>query len=417
VVALSSRSRVPELRGDLTYLPVGNGRSYGDSCVNPRQGVIDTRALDRFIDWQPDAGVLTCEAGVLLADIIAFALPQGWFVPVTPGTQFVTLGGAIANDVHGKNHHVAGSFGRHLLWVELLRSDGSCRRIDRHTEPRWWAATIGGLGLTGTIVAAALQMTRVGGPMLTQTVRRFRAVEEFFTVDAELRPTHEYTVAWVDCVAPARQRGRGLYMAGNFAAAPARPGAAQRSLAVPVAPPLSLVGTLTLRAFNAVYYHWPRPPTPHLVDYRPFFYPLDRVRDWNRIYGPRGFYQFQCVLPPATMRAALRELLDLIARHRVGSFLAVLKTFGELPAEGLLSFARPGATLALDFPNRGQATRRLFAAMESLVLEAGGALYPAKDALMSATAFHRSYPRWQEMREFVDPAYSSRFWRRVVVEG
>lgn len=412
-----SRSHPLSLQGGLSYLPYGNGRSYGDACLNPAQGLIDARGLDRFIDWDAEHGRLTCEAGVLLADIIRLLLPQGWFLPVVPGTQFVTVGGAIANDVHGKNHHVEGSFGHHVESFELLRSDGSRLHVDRANSPQWLAATTGGLGLTGLIVAATLKLKRVAGAMIAQTLRRFRALDEFFEVDAALRGQHDYTVAWIDCIAPARQRGRGLYMAGNFAAASAAPKRARSGLSVPIEPPLSLIGSASLRAFNIAYFHLPRPAAVHLVDPEEFFFPLDRVGDWNRIYGPRGFYQFQCVLPPATMREALGQLLELIAQRQTGSFLVVLKTFGSRPSEGLLSFARPGATLALDFPNGGEATRRLFTELEAAVLAAGGALYPAKDALMSAAAFRAGYPRWREMLPFVDPAFSSRFWRRVAVDS
>ena len=410
------RSQPLLLRGGLSYLPFGNGRSYGDGCLNPDQGLIETRGLDHFIEWDADTGRLTCEAGVLLADIIRLLLPQGWFLPVVPGTQLITVGGAIANDVHGKNHHVEGCFGHHVESFELLRSDGSRIRVDRSGQPGWLAATVGGLGLTGLIVSATLRMKRVAGPMISQTLRRFGALDEFFDVDAQLRPQNDYTVAWIDCIAPARQRGRGLYLAGNFAAAASTPRRTSDTLRIPFDPPLSLVGAASLRAFNFAYFHLPRPETLHLVAPKKFFFPLDNVREWNRIYGPRGFFQFQCVLPPASMREALRELLELIARRGVGSFLAVLKTFGERPSDGVLSFPRPGATLALDFPNAGEPTRRLFAEMEALVVAAEGAFYPAKDALMSAAAFRTSFPRWREMIPRIDPAFSSSFWRRVAVE-
>lgn len=413
IVRPASRSQPLALHRGTSYLPFGNGRTYGDACLNPDQGLIDARGLDRFIDWDREGGRLTCEAGVLLADILRLVLPHGWFLPVVPGTQLITVGGAIANDVHGKNHHVDGCFGHHVECLELLRSDGSRRRIDRTDQPQWLAATVGGLGLTGLIVSATLRLKRVAGPMIAQTLQRFRALEEFFEVDAQLRSRHDYTVAWIDCIAPARQRGRGLYMAGNFAAAAPAAGRRSGGLRVPFDPPLSLVGSASLRAFNFAYFHLPRPTGVHLVDPQKFFFPLDRVQEWNRIYGPRGFFQFQCALPPSTMREGLRELLGLIARRGVGSFLAVLKTFGDRPSEGILSFPRPGATLALDFPNQGEPTRRLFAEMEAAVLAAGGAFYPAKDALMTPAAFRASYPRWREMLSFIDPAFSSNFWRRV----
>ena len=412
IVAPVSRSAPVDWPSEGTVLGYGLGRSYGDSCLNSGQTLVCSRWLDRLIAFDAGSGALTCEAGVSLEQILGFSLPRGWFLPTTPGTQFVTLGGAIANDVHGKNHHAAGSIGHHVDSLELLRSDGSRIRVSRVDTPALFAATVGGLGLTGFITEATLRLRKVRGPWIEQTVRRFRSLEEFFEVDAQLKPSFEHTVAWVDCVAPRGQLGRGLYMAGNHTddagAAPAR-----RRLAMPVQAPFSLVGRLTLRAFNALYFNRPLPRGPHRVHYQPFFYPLDAILDWNRIYGPRGFYQFQCVVPPAESRRALTKLLQLIAASGAGSFLAVLKTFGQLASEGILSFPRPGTTLALDFPNHGQATDRLFRSMEEVALEAGGALYPAKDAHMTAAAFRAGYPRWEAMLPHIDPRVSSNFWRRV----
>lgn len=412
-VSPAFRSAPLTLKSQFSYLPYGNGRSYGDSCLNPGQGLIEARGLDKFIDWDPATGHLTCEAGVLLPEIIRFALPRGWFLPVTPGTQFVTLGGAIANDVHGKNHHVAGSIGHHVEAFELLRSDGTRLKVDRSSRPEWFRATVGGLGLTGLITSVTLRLKKVPGPGLAETMRRFPSLDAFFEVDEELKHDHEYTVAWIDCAAPARQRGRGIYMAANHAPSSETPASRKPALRVPIDPPFSLVGPMSLRAFNQVYFHRPLPAGVHMVDYQPFFYPLDGVLEWNRIYGPRGFFQFQCVLPPEAARDGINDLLDRIASHGAGSFLAVLKTFGDLPSEGLLSFPRPGATLALDFPNRGETTLRLFAELEAVVLAAGGALYPAKDAQMSPAAFRSSFPGWQQMLGFIDPNFSSHFWRRV----
>lgn len=412
VLAPSSRSAPIDWRQDGTALGYGLGRSYGDSCLNTGQTLISTRWLDRLIAFDESSGSLTCEAGVTLKSILEFALPRGWFLPTTPGTQFVTLAGAIANDVHGKNHHAAGSIGHHVERFELLRSDGSRVEVDRVSQPALFAATVGGLGLTGFISEATLRLRPVPGPWIEQTVRRFRSLAEFFEVDAELKPGFEHTVAWVDCAASATQRGRGIYMAGNHAdlAGPAR---RSRGLTMPVQPPFSLVSHVTLRAFNSLYFNRPLPSGPHRIHYAPFFYPLDSIRHWNRMYGPRGFFQFQCVLPPGEAMRALTRLLERIAASGAGSFLAVLKTFGARAAEGILTFPRPGTTLALDFPNRGEETSRLFRSLEDVVTEAGGALYPAKDSHMTPTAFRAGYPGWQSMLPHVDPRCSSNFWRRV----
>ena len=409
---MSRSSTLPVSEGK-SWLPYGNGRSYGDSCLNPGQGVLDCRGLDKYIAWDPETGDFTCEGGVLLSEILRFALPRGWFLPVTPGTQWVTVGGAIANDVHGKNHHACGSFGCHVRSAELLRSDGSRKFISRDRNSELFAGTIGGLGLTGVITQATIRLKRVPGPWLLETKKRFRSLAEFFDVDREFKHEREYTVAWIDCVAPKRARGRGIYMAADHFVtdlADKKPGALMHML---FHPPCSLVNPLTLRAFNFAYYNRPLKAEAHPVHYRPFFYPLDSVLEWNRIYGPKGLYQFQCVIPRGPSREAVAALLELISAHRAGSFLAVMKSFGDKPSDGILSFPRAGITLSLDFPNRGESTRRLFAELEAAVMDFGGTLYPAKDALMTPGGFRASYPKWEKMRPHIDPHFSSAFWRRV----
>lgn len=400
-----------------TALPRGNGRSYGDSCLNPDGTLLCTLGLDRFIHFDPANGLLRCEAGVTLDQIIDLVLPCGWFLPVTPGTRFVTVGGAIANDVHGKNHHRTGSFGHHVRAFELLRSDGSRRLCTAHDDSEgWFAATVGGLGLTGMLTWAELQLRRVPGPTLEVENIRFGTLDEFFDLSACSAASHEYSVAWIDCLAGGRRRGRGHFTRADHARAlggerPREPGG---GLAMPFTPPLSLVNKLSLRPFNALYY-WRQPArsrrlSSHLL---PFFYPLDGIANWNRMYGPAGFLQYQCVLPPASARNGTDALLAEISRSGQGSFLAVLKEFGEQPSPGMLSFPRPGTTLALDFPNTGPGLFRLLARLDRIVDEAGGALYAAKDARMPADSFQRAYHRWQAFAAFIDPRFSSGFWRRV----
>ena len=396
-----------------TQLPVGLGRSYGDSALNHGGVVLDTCALDRYIAFDPQTGVLDCEAGASLAQILQLVVPRGWFLPVTPGTRYVTVGGAIANDVHGKNHHRAGSFGRHVLEFELLRSDGQRLRCSPQQNLGWFAATVGGLGLTGLIVTARLQLLAIPGPAIEGEILRFGRLAEYFELARESDRTHEYTVAWIDCLAGGAALGRGLLTRGNPSpGAVATPG--RLSLGVPFTPPLSLVTGVSVRAFNALYYARQRHEREaRRWHYQPFFYPLDGIRNWNRMYGPRGFFQYQCVVPAAAAQPAIAEMLGAIARAGQGSFLAVLKSFGELPSPGLLSFARPGATLAIDFANGGTATLALLQRLDDITLAAGGAVYPAKDARMSAAAFQRYFPRWREFAQYVDPRFSSSFWRRV----
>lgn len=398
-------------------LPYGNGRSYGDSCLNDRGVLLHTRGLDRFIAFDPATGLLTCEAGVLFSEILALVVPQGWFLPVTPGTRFVTVGGAIANDVHGKNHHRAGSMGHHVLAFELLRTTGERLVCTPEQNAPWFAATVGGLGLTGLITWATIQLRRIAGPWMSGESLRFRSLGEFFELSAASDRDYEYTVAWIDCASKGAALGRGLFSRANHAPAhpDQRPHAPGRRLSVPVIPPFSLINPLSLKLFNQLYYHRQRREVVRATThYEPFFYPLDGIRDWNRIYGPRGFLQYQCVVPPEHAPQAMAELAGLISASGGGSFLAVLKQFGSIPARGMLSFPRPGATLALDFPNTGKATFELLERLDRIVESTGGAVYPAKDARMSGAHFRQYFPRWNEFREFIDPGLSSSFWRRVM---
>jgi len=353
----------------------------------------------------------------LFSEILDLVVPQGWFLPVTPGTKFVTVGGAIANDVHGKNHHRAGTFGCHVLAFELLRSDGMRLLCTAAENAEWFAATIGGLGLTGLITWATIQMRRIAGPWMSTEVHRFKSLDDFFEMSESSDQKYEYTVAWIDCAAKGSALGRGLFTRANHAPAfpDQRPKASTRRLGVPFVPPLSLINPSTLRVFNMLYYHRHRRPVVYATThYEPHFYPLDGVRDWNRIYGPAGFMQYQCVVPPNEARRSIEQLMRIIARAGDGSFLAVLKQFGERSSPGMLSFPRPGATFALDFPNKGDTTLRLLDRLDSVVLSARGAVYPAKDARMPGTLFRQYFPAWESFTQYIDPRFSSGFWRRVM---
>lgn len=406
---------IPSFEG--LALPRGNGRSYGDSCLNADGMLLQTLELDRLIAFDPASGVLRCESGVLLADILDFSVPRGWFLPVAPGTKYATLGGAVANDVHGKNHHVAGSFGSHVRAFELLRNDGTRRQCSMTENHEWFAATIGGLGLTGLMTWVEIQLKRVPGPWLMTETRKFEDLDEFFALSNGPEGKHEYTVAWVDCAARGKALGRGLFTSAEHTesavgAAPPRSG---RGPSMPFTPPVSLVNGFSLRAFNWLYYHKQMRAVSHaLQHYDPVFFPLDGIRNWNRIYGPRGFLQYQCVVPLGVARDVIAELLRQIASSGMGSFLAVLKLFGDKPSPGMLSFPRPGATLALDFPNSGPDTFRLLDRLDDLVASADGAVYPAKDARMSGKHFRQFFPAWERFQPYIDPRFSSSFWRRVM---
>jgi len=405
---------LPRMPGSV--LPVGNGRSYGDSCLNNGGYLLATRGLDRFLAFDPQTGLLRCEAGVLLSAVLSLTVGGGWFLPVTPGTRFITVGGAIANDVHGKNHHVAGTFGHQVTRLELLRSTGERVCCSPAEHPDLFAATIGGLGLTGLITWAEFRLQRIANAYVQVERTRFSHLDGFFDLALGADRAHEYTVAWIDCLATGKQLGRGIYMAGNHAAptcegSPKAPG---RPVSIPFDPPLSLVARPTLRVFNELFFRKQvRSVQSGLEHYAPFFYPLDGIDQWNRIYGPAGFLQYQSVVPLAVSRDATREMLRCIAQSGQGSFLSVLKVFGDRAPAGLLSFPRPGVTLALDFPFKGRSTLRLCDTLDALVAHAGGAIYPAKDARMSPRMFAAGYPRLDQFRRSLDPAFSSSFWRRV----
>lgn len=405
-------SGLPGPRG----LPRGLGRSYGDVCLNPGGTLWLTAGLDRLVGFDAESGVLDVEPGVTLGDIQRVMIPQGWALPVTPGSQFVTVGGAIANDVHGKNHHAKGSFCDHVTRLTLRRTDGTEIVCGPDLSPDWFAATAGGLGLTGVIPQARLQLVRVPGPWLDCETLPFRGLPDFFALSDGSEAGWEYTVSWIDGLSG--RNVKGLFMRANPMDLPwggplKAPARAGRS--VPFTLPMSLVNGLSLRAFNVAYHamgRWKAGRGP--VHYQPFFYPLDGLRNWNRVYGPRGFYQYQCVVPNEGREEATAALLDEIREAGQGSPLVVLKTFGSRKAPGLLSFPRPGVTLAMDFPNRGAKSLGLMDRLDAIVAEAGGRIYPAKDARMSAQMFRRGYPALENFLKYRDPGISSSLSRRLI---
>jgi FAD/FMN-containing dehydrogenase len=412
VVPVRWRSELPAL-ADLpgSVLPFACGRSYGDSCLNEGGTLLDVAALDRFIAFDEQEGLLRCEAGVTLAEVLAVIVPRGWFLPVVPGTQQVSVGGAIANDIHGKNHHRAGTFGAHVTRFELLRSTGECLVCSASDHAELFRATIGGLGLTGLVLWAEIRLKRVPGAAIALERIRFRGLDDFVALSTADRD-FEYTVAWIDCLRRRGPPGRGVYMRGDHAADPptARPRPNGGGFRLPFVPPRPMLGRLPMSAFNTAYY-WRqiRERVRTSVGYEPFFFPLDAIANWNRLYGPPGLVQYQCVAPDPVIRVILED----VRRSGQGCYLAVLKKFGAMASPGLLSFPRPGVTLAMDFAFRGDSTLRLLDRLDRLVAEAGGAVYPAKDVRMSGASFRTFYPRWEEFAEQVDPKFSSSFWRRV----
>ncbi len=408
-----------ELNDSNSVLAYGNGRSYGDSCLNKQGSLIDCRSLNRFISFDSLSGQLSVECGVLFDDIINNFVPKGWFLPVTPGTRFVTVGGAIANDVHGKNHHRNGTLGRHILELQLLRSDGQSLTCSPNGNTELFNATIGGLGLTGMITSATIQLTPIQTANMDVLTVTFSSLQEFLDLSRQHDLEFEYSVAWLDCLSVGSGSFRGLLYFANhsksldsdvlnsFRLKPAR-------LAVPFDIPGWCLNRQSVSLFNRYYFESGRRKSGNSTQaLQPYFYPLDGINNWNRIYGRSGFFQYQFTIPESR-HSTFERILKLLAERAMPSFLAVLKLFGDQPSPGILSFPKPGICLALDIKDQGPKTLKMLDDLDREVVEAGGSVYPAKDRRMSGDAFRAFYPQYQQFSEYVDPAISSDLWRRVI---
>ncbi len=400
-----------------SFLPYGLGRSYGDVCLNQDQNLIVTNQLNRILEFNIKEGTIRCEAGLCLADLLEVIVPQGWFVPVTPGTKFVTIGGMVANDIHGKNHHKAGTFGNHLLAFELLRSNGERIICNPDDNYEMFCATIGGMGLTGLITWVEFKLIPIESPLIEQESIKFGNLDEFFELSKDSSDNFDYTVSWLDCISEGKDFGRGIFMRGNHADVSHKKTFNEKkrpALSVPVTLPKFLLNRFSMQTFNTLYYRrLLKKQTKGISKLGPFFYPLDAVDQWNKVYGSRGFYQYQFVIP-LVKHHEIKNILKVIAKSKQGSFLAVLKEFGGIISPGMMSFPECGLTLALDFPNHGAKTLKLLSQLDDLIISLNGRTYPAKDAMMSPEAFKKFYPNWQMFKRFVDPNFSSSFWRRVM---
>lgn len=401
-----------------SWLPFGNGRSYGDSCHNDRGMLIDCRGANRILGFDEATATLTCEPGLLLSDILAFAIPRGYFLPVTPGTRYVSVAGAIANDVHGKNHHRRGTFGMHLASLKLMRSDGQVLTCSPDDNTDLFAATVGGMGLTGLIIEASIRLIKVDSPDIRQRSFRFDRLDDYFAHFQAFDEAHEYAVAWIDQLATGRQFGRGILMGGDHAeASPTKAGPPKDPrLSVPFTPPVNLINSVSLRVFNELYFRRQKAGEhTQTVPWAGYFYPLDAIGNWNRLYGPRGLYQHQSVYPEEQGQETTVRLMECAQRHGHASFLTVLKRFGKAQSPGLLSFPKPGFTLTLDFANQGPRTLKLLDALDEIVIVAGGAVNPYKDGRMSSETFAASFPGWPALEAMRDPGMMSDFWRRTAM--
>jgi decaprenylphospho-beta-D-ribofuranose 2-oxidase len=392
----------------------GLGRSYNNAAQNGGGLVIRTTRMNRILDIDADRGLVTCEAGVSLEQLMTTMLPLGWFVPVSPGTRQVTVGGAIAADVHGKNHHVAGSFAVHVPAFDLLTADGQVRHMTPGSDPDLFWATAGGMGLTGIIVRATVAMKQVPTSRVRVDTVRTADIDETMAYLSETDSAYDYTVAWSDCLARGASLGRSVITSGSFAALEDLPAKDRRDRyafrpgALAAAPPVfptGLVNRRTVALLNEAWYRKaPKRRIGEIQTIGAFFHPLDGIRNWNRVYGPAGFLQYQYVMPVG-QEDAVRRSFERISQAAAPSFVTVLKRFGQADP-GLLSFPMPGWTLALDFPARTPGLAGLLDWLDTLVLDAGGRVYLAKDSRVPAGVLARMYPRLEEFRKVcaqIDP--------------
>ncbi len=394
-------------------LPFGLGRSYGDVCLVQNGTLIDTSGLNHFIFFDKDRGLLKCESGVSLAKILKLIVRFGWFLPVTPGTKFVTIGGAIANDVHGKNHHNAGSFGHYVKNFELLRSDGDVLLCSNNNHTEFFKATIGGLGLTGLILSAEIALKKIPSEYLNLEYLKFNSLDEFFEINTSSERHYEYTVAWVDVTNGGENTVRGIYQRANHIDAGFEQRYKETLLGIPFALPFSLINKFSTSVFNYIYYGKQfNKIESKLVHYDAFFYPLDAIGNWNYLYGRKGFLQYQFVIPREDAKRTLHSIFNEFKKANLGSFLTVLKTFGNFEPPGYLSFPRDGVTVAIDFPIN-QSLFNVLDKTDEMVVEFGGALYPAKDARMKPFVFRKSFQNLETFLKYKDPKFNSAFWERV----
>ena len=391
----------------------GKGRSYGDVALNANGALYLTAAADSVLAFDRTKGIIRAQSGLTLEALNQLTVPIGWIVPAFPGTQFVTLGGAVANDVHGKNHHHVGSFGAHVRALQLVRSNGDRLVCDRARNSELFAATISGLGLTGFIDWVELQLMPIASANMLAENIPFKNLETFFTLSAD---SHDwpFSVAWVDCFSRASNLGSGILSRAKFLDDGKLTLERQKQrIALPMSAPSYLLNRVSVSAFNQLYKIRPAARFKGVLDFRRFCFPLDHIEGWNKLYGRDGFYQHQSIIPLEHAYQGVSELLKTIKRRGLGSFLAVLKIHGKETSPGLNTFSMAGASLAMDFPNRGAKTRDLMAELDDITVRYGGRIYPAKDNSMSAETYQTGYPNWERLEALRDPKLMSSFWRRV----
>jgi FAD/FMN-containing dehydrogenase len=426
----------PERHADLlsdapSLLARGQGRSYGDAALNEGRRVVLTERVNRFLAFDCDQGIVRAEAGATLAELLTLTVPRGWFPLVTPGTKHVSLGGCVAADVHGKNHHHDGAFSRSVRELELITADGRRLCCSAQENGEAFRATVGGMGLTGIIGEVELQLQPIESVYIRARHQGAANLEQVFALLQDTDNDARYSVAWLDLMSRGAGLGRGVVMNGDHAARDELSGgrrltplrlAPAKVRNIPFDMPGWLLNSLSIRAFNAQYFRREGGRSgSFLVDYDSFFYPLDTLDNWNRLYGKRGFVQYQCVVPTATALEAMQQLLRRLADSGHPAFLGVLKRMGAA-GEGYLSFPMEGYTLAMDLPMKGVATLALLDAFDAIVLQHGGRVYLAKDARLAMDSFRAMYPQldaWRRVRRELDPqgVFGSSLSRRLGMEG
>jgi FAD/FMN-containing dehydrogenase len=379
-----------------SFIAYGNGRSYGDSALN--ESILHMRPHDYFINFDDESGLLQVESGVLLSEIIEHFVPRGWFLQITPGTKLITVGGAIASDVHGKNHHLNGCFSECVKEFDIIQVDGSIISCTREKYPELFKATCGGMGLTGVIISAKIFLKKINSQFIDQTTIKTHNLEQTFEAFEQYQSS-PYSVAWIDCLAKKGNIGRSLLMLGDFRNDGKLCYSPKDKLSIPFNFPSFALNNLSIRAFNWLYYGKVKEDkSKQRVDIDTFFYPLDAIAHWNRIYGKNGLTQYQCILPKDCSYDGLKEILAKIAESGKGSFLAVLKLYGKAN-DNYLSFPMEGYSLALDFKIE-KGTLELLNQLDDILKQYKGRVYLTKDARVSKANFEQSYPMVNEFRKF-----------------
>lgn len=398
-----------------TYLGRGEGRSYGDVCLNNNGTLLDTKNLNKVLNFDYINGFIECEAGITLSEILNFIIPKGWFLPVVPGTSFVTLGGAIANDIHGKNHHKLGSFGNFIEELTLLTSKKGIIKCSLSQNLEKYSATIGGLGLTGLIVSAKIKLIEVENDLVDSRSIRFSSLNEFFELNKKLEKSNDYTVSWVDINIKNKEL-RGVFHVGNHSKKIQNYTIKKNKklfIKVPFLQRFSLVNNLTINILNNFYFWINKSNQLKIKNYRSFFFPLDIIKNWNKAYGVKGFYQYQFVVPLENSKSTLKEVINIVSKYKQRPVLSVLKTFGRVKSLGMLSFPQEGLTLAMDFQNKGTKTLNMLKDLDKVILKYNGRIYIAKDSRVEKSEFHKFYSNFVEFSKFIDPKFNSTFLNRI----